>query len=206
MQYDETTKTVKQTEIAVIDDNWIQCNTCLGAVYLRKKNTFLVFGGYDVGSAEKRLDGIWRFDINVGKKWEKSDVTLPYKMDSFGWVLTNDERYVILFGGAVNGRNEWSDDILIWNMESMVITMSDIKCPEIGLFQSIIMPNDDIYLIRMFDGVGQWRINVKDLVVDDEVVVNGYLRMYDDTEYISLIPKEICDLIYYFYIRFTNIV
>ena len=175
--------------------------TCGGSVYVKSKNCVLCFGGYDLGTNKTRLNGVYQYKLST-QKWQTMDVVLPYKMDSFGWILTNDERYIILFGGGIDDHNTWNDDIFLWNLESMVISKSEIKCPQKGLFTAVIMPNDEIFLQRVFDKCCHWKIKVKTLVKDDRMIVDGYLRL---CEFGMNLPKEIWDLIYYFYIRITNI-
>ena len=188
--------------IAVIDESWISSNTCNASVYVKSQNCIYVFGGYDELSDIKRLDGIWRYDLReTNKGWKKMNGVLPYKMESFGSVLTNDERYIILFGGAVGDKNVWNDEIFLWNLESMVISKSDIKCPQQGLYTAVIMPNNEIFVQRVFDKCCQWKIKVGDLVKDDKLIVDGYLRSLAGMD----LPKEICGMIYYHYIRITNI-
>eukprot|EP01084_Bolivina_argentea_P087919 158729_1 len=180
-------------------DEWKECNTCNGSVYIKSKNCFFVFGGYDTGNNDVRLNGIWKYDITQ-QIWNKMSAVLPYKMDSFAWVKTNDEKYIIILGGSVN-EEEWTDNIIVWNIESMVLSMSNIKCPQSALFNAVIMNNNDIHIHRVYDGIGHWKINASCIVHDDKTIINGYLRIKININ----LPQDICNVIYFYYIRITNI-
>ena len=110
---------------------------------------------------------------------------------------------VIIFGGGRHDSSLWGNEIFIWNMKSMVISKCDINCPDHGLFAAVIMPNHEIFLLKLFDGSGHWKIDLKQLVKDERLIVDGYLRIEFENK--IALPREICELIYHHFIRFTNI-
>merc|ERR1712241_1339518 len=71
-------------------------------------------------------------------------------MNSFGFILTEDERYIILFGGECMDID--LDTIWIWNLESMQFTESKIRCPVIGGFRVQMVSNlkRNVHLVSGF--------------------------------------------------------
>ena len=100
-----------------------------------------------------------------------SNIKLPFNIQLFGYVLTTDEKYVIIFGGWDQAIWGDGDDIYIWNLESMEFRKSEKKCPTKSQFHACIMG----YQV-------------------DDLLVHGYLRMCskDDIEYL---PQDIVKLV-----------
>ena len=63
---------------------------------------------------------------------------MPDGRDSFGCVITNDEKYVITFGCA-DIKDQTTDAIYIFDMEEMSVRKSDIDCPKEMRNHAILM-------------------------------------------------------------------
>ena len=142
---------------------WKMGNVLHGLVDLKSKQKLLLFGGYDYAITQtiKDLDDIWCYDKKI-KKWSLMDVKLPIKINSFGYILTPDERFVIIFGGEV--MDKLIDDIWIWDLDKMEFKKSKLKCP-------------------MNTG---YRVEIMSFNKTDAIVVHGWIRF----NYAQLLTKS----------------
>ena len=67
-----------------------------GVVHLKNKNELYVFGGYDYMSSLND-HAIWKCKIDDMKKWEIYHKDERFSSYYRGYILTNDERYIIIF-------------------------------------------------------------------------------------------------------------
>ena len=104
---------------------WDKCLENAGCVYVASRNMLLLFGGYDAGIIQP-LDAIWKYDL-MKKQWKKVS-TLPLALQSFGFALTFDEKYIIIFGG-MSSDFHYNHDIWIMNVDTFDVKKSKIKCP-----------------------------------------------------------------------------
>eukprot|EP01084_Bolivina_argentea_P310320 536955_1 len=113
-----------------------------GLIYLKSQQLILVFGGdsdtyRNTFWLKKSVRSITSYSF-VTKQWKTENVCLDKPTQKPGYVVTNDEQYLLIFGG-LNGYNcydyedEWiyNDCIQIVNLFSMECYTSKIKCPMI---------------------------------------------------------------------------
>ena len=150
-----------------------------GFIHIESKNMLLLFGGYDKHRTYylmKEPYKIFCYKDCIGPleyigEWKQyKNMTLPYNIRSFGFAITNDDKYIIINGGINLENKEFQDVIFIMDIEKGVFVKSDICCPVKSLWHSVVMPQNPM----------------------DKLLVNGYLRNRN-------IPKEICDLIVSWY-------
>eukprot|EP01084_Bolivina_argentea_P261736 442444_1 len=102
-----------------------------GMVYNKYEKYFLFFGGYK-GKDLGRTNEIWKYSIKNNENiWCKLDINMPDKMQSFGSVITQNAKYVIIIGGQ--NSNGISDKIYILNLLNMKWSQSKIICPFKGI-------------------------------------------------------------------------
>ena len=73
-------------------------------------------------------------------KWKKHQLHLP-TYNSFGCILSIDQRYILIFGGKTNNKNK-SDAIWIINTNTFSVQKSIAKCPKSGEFFACLMGNE----------------------------------------------------------------
>ena len=106
---------------------------CHGLVHIESKKQLILFGGLD--KTNVYLDAIWKCQYTTATetqpvyKWNKLDLRLPFRMHSFGYILTDDERFILIFGGKIQSLH-FLNDIYIFDIKEMVITKCGIDCPE----------------------------------------------------------------------------
>ena len=159
--------------------NGLQGMLILGLVDIKSQQKLLLFGGYDYGT-HQALDEIWMFDYKsvdtMLNGWTKiENIKLPKGTLNSGYTLSNDEKYVFIFGGSDPSQSggdgdAYLDDIYILNvgdLENMELEIrkSVIKCPVNDLFHAMVMPKNPV----------------------DEIVVFGWLR-----ECLRNIEMEMC--------------
>ena len=115
-----------------------------GVVYMKSKNKLLLFGGWDDGTEELTND-IWECDLNNednGMEWTKlKDIKLPMEMSNFAWILSKDERYLIIFGGE-NTNLDRLRSIFILDLKEMKMYQAKVKLYDRGIIDAIVMSND----------------------------------------------------------------
>ena len=109
-------------------------------IHMKSRQILLLFGGE---STSKPLDVIYRFDIKKNE-WNLMKIKMPQKLSEFGLISTNDEKYVILFGGVLyDERNGYtfSDLIFILDIDNQIFHQSLIYCPIRYMFNGIYHNN-----------------------------------------------------------------
>ena len=151
-----------------------------GIIYLKSKESYsklIYFGGYQYGTA-RETDDMWQYVLsNELSMWKLMKCKLPRPMNSFGYVVTKDERYLIVFGGRATP--PFIDDenmeapIHVLDIEESKWYLSDIKCPSESMMEGIIMGD-----------LGR-----------DTILVYGYLRAYKGT----FLPDVIMEMVVIFF-------
>ena len=121
------------------------CLEHAGFIHIASRNMLLLMGGYDAGCV-KYLDDIWRYSLDQ-KRWEKLPHKLPMKCQSSAFVITLDEKYIIMFGGIQEGQPP-TKDIYIMDVDTFQFNKSKIECPDDGkanyfskMFNAVIVSN-----------------------------------------------------------------
>ena len=127
-----------------------------GLCYVTEKDIIYIFGGKNDG---RRMNGIWCYDIKQNIM-SKSTIKLPIALSDFMYCYHNGSGNIFIVGGCNTfGVPEY--DIIIWNIQTMIIRISDIKL-------SGAINNDKKFIEGM-------------VIVpnpSDELVVIGYLKKY----------------------------
>ena len=109
-----------------------------GLVYVKSKYKMLLFGGFE-GSDCINTDNIYEYSF-ADKKWSILDAKLPIRCSSFGFILTPDDKYIIIFGGWDQHRA--IDDIYIWEIDRMIFRKCRLKCPVKSQYRACIMMDE----------------------------------------------------------------
>ena len=131
-----------------------------GMVYNSFEDYFLLFGGFNDNKDKEnnsRTDEIWKISrYTYGKqefKYEKLDLKMPDKMQSFGCLITMDNRYVLIIGGSDS--NGLTDKIYVLSLLTMTWYLSKVRCP----FDKV--PSNNVIITK---------------AKKDEQLVDGYIR------------------------------
>ena len=159
--------------------------SCHSSVYISKKNMIYTFGGYHFGGECIAVDTIQSYNLETKEHNQLDDLRIPkWGRDSFGCIMTNDEKYVIIFGGEDDDEVE-TDDIYVFDMDGMNVRTSNIKCPKDDEYYAVLMGNHQEHLkivygyirwcwsLEQFDGISFPCHDVIDLMVkwySDEIV------------------------------------
>eukprot|EP01084_Bolivina_argentea_P203696 347847_1 len=160
------------TEIYTFE-NWSTGLIFGSLIYIERKKMLLLFGGIDCATQSESLpqDSIYIYYINE-QKWELLDIELELPLYAFGCVLTKDQKYVILLGGAK------TNEIHIFNTDNMLFEDDMWSCDE-------VMP----YCPFIGQCIGTMSAN------RSYVLIIGYIRCY----FGKLLPSEIIELIELWY-------
>ena len=150
--------------------NQMHGNQSHGLVYIKSRKQLILFGGLDF---KKFNNEIWICSLlpNNQYKWIKLDLKLPHKMHSFGYIITNDDKYIIIFGGVaiISNGTELCDMIYIWDLNNMKFYESNLKCPIRGKFNAVIIneKENDIeetaHLMLGFSGK-HWKMSINKIL------------------------------------------
>ena len=167
-------------EMEEIFDGFKQKTFCnMGLVYIPTQNCMLLLGGYEAKSYDSYINSIWRYSFE-NEQWENmEDIKLNgvHGLCAFGYVLSNDEKYLIIFGGMDNNKNhnqilildvvnmKWIEPkkIMIKGKKKSKKKKLMLTLPFEGLCHAVIMPNDDIHIFKNGD---HYRINIKSIIPD----------------------------------------
>eukprot|EP01084_Bolivina_argentea_P130033 229589_1 len=155
--------------------NFEQQNKYHGIIYAKNTNTLYLFGG-NCSSGER--DSIWSasFDANDRTwQWEKvNNLTLPKPLSRFGYCYHEQSRNILIFGGSTQSignrytgtKRVYYDNIYVWNIETMSIVTSKIKCPGKLPFQTVILSDPDIdVIVSGFVAQNKCESNIPDEIV-----------------------------------------
>eukprot|EP01084_Bolivina_argentea_P231701 390656_1 len=158
-----------------------------GLIYIQSKNELLLIGGD--GSYGGCSNEIYKCEVKQGvklrianKSWSKLNTILPNRISRFGSVLTNDEQYIILFGGLRHrgggmgpDGQVYNDKIYIFNLETMSIKEITKRCPENGIMKAVITKPMHDYKV--------------------DLLIHGFIR----NEKIINIPVDVINSVHSFY-------
>merc|ERR1712228_498104 len=68
-------------------------------IYIKSQNRLLLFGG---SANEPMLDTIYSFCL-YNFKWIKLKITLPVKLKNASFIMSGNEKFILMFGGSVEG-------------------------------------------------------------------------------------------------------
>ena len=150
-----------------------------GVIYLPSKNKILVFNGYILGDNKRNIDDIYEYLIDDNEWIKLQDIKIPKRLYSMGHVVTKDENFVIIFGGAAPDTTQQT--IWIWNLSEMKFYISDVKCPVNDTFHAVIVNySNDLAVYGFVRRV----CKANDLNVPDDI--GKLMENYYKVEYIHL--------------------
>lgn len=161
----------RQSPICAHYNPWKVRNTRNVCIYIPSRQEILMLGG-------SNSDKIWRYSIE-NNTWTCLECKMPRNnLHSFGCVITNDDRYIIVFSGMsiVDDRHKEICSIFVLDMKNMKwldLSKSNV-CPLKGAARAIIVPYRE----------------------KDENVVSAYIRFIcDDKINIDQIPWGVLGII-----------
>eukprot|EP01083_Nonionella_stella_P102579 291901_1 len=177
---------------------WQKGSTHHGIIHLKSRNEVMLFGGYDCTNA-MGYDTIWIFDTKRYEWQQLYDVKLPQKMHSFGYILSENERYCILFGGKNRDIDNLSN-IYIWDLHHMIFYESVIKAPSGGCHAVLMHNEKDQVLV-----CGYIRNMEKCLRIHIPNDVIRLVIIYHKTENVHIMNDERCPNRYHYVLNVNDI-
>ena len=116
-----------------------------GLIYRKKWGEVLVFGGHETNEEMygRKLSDIYKYSL-INNLWSMLDVDLlPFDMNRFGYVMTKDERYVIIMGGNTDKWPQKDNMIFIADLDERVLRKSEMTLPFEGECEAILMGNKE---------------------------------------------------------------
>lgn len=150
-----------------------------GLIYVStqgRRGEFLLFGGQR-WSTFACVDTVYKYSL-WKDKWLKLDIKLPQKLNSFGYAISKDERYIFIMGG-------WRDDlspsnnVIILDLHTMEFFASPLSLPFKGHCRAVVMEDS---------------IKVHDLLVHEFIRKQLNLHRVD-------LPLELIKMIGHWYYR-----
>lgn len=106
--------------------------------YIESKQVLISMGGYVTTTRSSRsCDHIYLYDIR-NNKWHRSPISMPRRMYSFGYILTPNEKYIIIFGGNTTNHVHIFD---LHKQKMVRLSQNIIQCPINGGFHACVMSN-----------------------------------------------------------------
>eukprot|EP01084_Bolivina_argentea_P087916 158724_1 len=164
-------------------------------VTIESLNQILILGGKDNSIFGGYLRDIWVCQTQKQMQWTKlTETILPHKLCSFGCIKTNDEKYIIIFGGktASGVKDEiWMLSTVTWKWHK-----SAFKCPKKSKYFAVITASDNIHLFAM-DTNKHWKIELTQIISDEMLnemengIGHGHSRSVSNSITISEDEKKI---------------
>eukprot|EP01083_Nonionella_stella_P144561 451559_1 len=147
-----------------------------GFIHLKSKEVILMFGGWN--SSSESFNTIYEFSLATSQ-WKKFDVELPHNLSHFGIASTENDEFVVLIAGWIDGCDE-SRHVMIFDVNECKIFMSDAECPAGGYCSAVVTGNRTRDKLLTFGFIGECFkleqfVNVADLPADLMLVICGYV-------------------------------
>ena len=161
-----------------------------GIVYIKHKNVFLLF------NCDMPMNS---YDLNI-KTWTNLNIKMPSKAYCFGYIITHDQKYIVVFCGGIwkaNSTLEACREILIFDIDRMEWIISNIKCPECTgcvYMDAVLTMNNEIHLF--VKSKLHWKISVDEIIKSSDILIFGYMRV---CQILNSIPDDIVNEIVRFY-------
>eukprot|EP01084_Bolivina_argentea_P087918 158728_1 len=139
-------------------------------VTIESLNQILILGGKDNSIFGGYLRDIWVCQTQKQMQWTKlTETILPHKLCSFGCIKTNDEKYIIIFGGC--SRSVLRDEIWILNVNGenpnkWQWKKCKIKCPKKAKYYAVLTKKY-VYLFSV-EHEKRWMIELSQLMDDPD--------------------------------------
>eukprot|EP01084_Bolivina_argentea_P256207 431268_1 len=94
-------RSIQNNTLNIIADSTKKCTAQRmdgAAIFISSKQCILLIGGHNI--AEYSFSDVWIYKLQT-QKWSKID-NISFNRYQFGYVLTSNQRYVILFGGQTS--------------------------------------------------------------------------------------------------------
>eukprot|EP01084_Bolivina_argentea_P292240 502354_1 len=171
-------------------------NSGPGLVYVSSRNELILFGGFDDKSNNDGwLDSIWIYSFN-NNIWKMSDVKLPLPKCDFPYLLTNNEKYIIIIDKF---------DIYYWRFGTTQFKQSNVKCPLDSYAKAAIMTGNAVLDEILVRGVIRNDCEKNNLLLPNdvvEIIINWYI-----CEYIHILdPYTETDVIQHWKINIRHII
>eukprot|EP01084_Bolivina_argentea_P278623 476060_1 len=155
-------------------------------IYQQSTNRLFMFGGYDNGN-HVRLNCIWVYYINTNK-WKQSELILPCKMNTFGCIMTMNQKYGIILGGITDISTSTTKNIHIIDLEAMELVLSKIQCPKAALYNAVLMETEDMRNILLINGYVKSICKANNIVIPDDII--KIIHRWYKTGYVHLISLK----------------
>eukprot|EP01084_Bolivina_argentea_P087094 157353_1 len=177
----EKKKFIKIGQIS--NEKFIKCLGYFGLVHNKVSNCLLLLGGTD---NIYKFNQIFEFNM-AKKKWSTLKVRLPKSLSRFGSVFVMNNKYVLVFGGCMNGYY-YSDIIYIYDIEHRTIKKSKYKCPKKGCYSAITINNDPSDQKTIYGYVRkQWILLNINMHYFPPVYILNIIEKYFRNEYVYLL-------------------
>eukprot|EP00484_Ammonia_sp_Unknown_P024992 CAMPEP_0197042548 /NCGR_PEP_ID=MMETSP1384-20130603/18895_1 /TAXON_ID=29189 /ORGANISM="Ammonia sp." /LENGTH=480 /DNA_ID=CAMNT_0042473673 /DNA_START=38 /DNA_END=1480 /DNA_ORIENTATION=+ len=153
-------------------EDWAKGNQNCGVIHIKSRNQLLLLGGYNQYCEHQYSDMVWVYELEQDakkskkhkkdRKWVKK-CKMPERACYFGYVLSSDERYIILMGGYTTGKKQVKKTYVL-DVESMkFIKASNISSPASGSVRATMGEDNHIYLFKHDNGA-LWKIHVQKII------------------------------------------
>ena len=154
-----------------------------GIIYIKSKSILLLFGGYDP-VPDRQFDVFWEFDLSAYKRTKRDDIKLPVKMSSFGWILSKNEDYLVIFGGFSREKERRIKNIFILDLKVNVFYSSTIRL-NIKTYYNAVLVHDQQSSDALINGYVRTASNDFNINIPSELI--HLFRMYFVSETVHLI-------------------
>eukprot|EP01084_Bolivina_argentea_P271256 461485_1 len=160
-------------------EEWSCGNSSFAFIHITYQNRMLLLGGYDGRACSSgKTDCIWSYTIS-NQQWKLlNNIKLPYPMNTFGCVLTSNEKFVIIISGSVYVEKTISNnEIYILNLLTLEWRKSNIQSPIKGTCFAIRVGNHMKYSLTTYGYVRNQFKQMKQMLPVD--IINMIVMWYE---------------------------
>eukprot|EP01083_Nonionella_stella_P185004 673437_1 len=155
-------------------------------IHIASRKSFLFIGGEDADSGDGLAQNVLEFSLETNT-WTALNVAVPQKIRDFGYVVTRNDQFVLLFApyiGSPDALNR-SDSTFVLDVQKMKFGKCNIKLPmNVSFYDKIVIYNDYEY---------------------EEILTFGFIRNVwtqidiGDRYAIECVPQYLCKLMQSYY-------
>lgn len=135
-----------------------------GIIVLEKKKQIILFGGNRGNLWNGYMNSMWSCSNNNNDYiWNRLLCNMPKPMSNFGYIITNDEKYLIIIGGRCE--QGLIDDIFVLSLSTWRWSIKG-KAPKKAMYHAVICNNDDIHLFEI-NSTNHYKLALSSIITEN---------------------------------------
>ena len=161
-----------------------------GVVALEKTQQILLFGGNEGNLWNGYINSMWicNRDTNNNYQWKRLLCNMPTPTEFFGYILTKDERYIIIIGGRT--QKGLINDIYVLDLLKWKWIKKEKTAPKKAMYHACIDESNFIHLFEI-NSTNHYKLRLSCIITEESIIQQtDYKQNQQDIEKQDLILSQ----------------